>query len=195
MKKIIIIFVLMIFSLGMYKYKENLYLPKLNINAKEDELILLFFSEKENEYLYLKSKTESLLIPLVVDNDNIPYKILNKLGIENINEYNDNIIKKIDNFYINFNKKKKEIKNNDFNFCIYEKGNISDCKYIYFLNEAEIENDEIELALYNDKIDEEFEKKLLEKWIDTYKISSNEITIVKLRKDDYNVLKVPEYYF
>lgn len=202
MKKIIVIFILMIFSLGMYKYKVSLSSSKININVKEDEIALLLFKEQNNEYLYIKTKNEDILLPLMVYNDNIPYKILNKLGIReiNINEYKtnvveNNIIKNIDNFKINFSENKKEIKNNDFSFCIYENGNIPDCKYIYFLNETEIENESLELALYSDKIDEKFEKNLLEKWIDTYKISSNDITIIKLRKNDYNVLKVPEYYF
>ncbi len=202
MKKIIVIFILMIFSLGMYKYKVSLSSSKIKINVKEDEIALLLFKEQNNEYLYVKTKNEDILLPLIVYNDNIPYKILNKLGIReiNINEYKtnvvkNNIIKNIDNFKINFSENKKEIKNNDFSFCIYENGNIPDCKYIYFLNETEIENESLELALYSDKIDEKFEKNLLEKWIDTYKISSNDITIIKLRKNDYNVLKVPEYYF
>lgn len=202
MKKIIMILILMIFSLGMYKYKVGLSSSKININVKEDELALLVFKEQNNQYLYVKTKNEDILLPLIVYNDNIPYKVLNKLGIRkiNINEYKttvvkNNIIKNIDGFKINFSENKKEIKNNDFSFCIYENGSIPNCKYIYFLNETEIENESLELALYSDKIDEKFEKNLLEKWIDTYKIGSNDITIIKLRKNDYNVLKVPEYYF
>lgn len=202
MKKLVLIVILTLFSLGMFSYKTKISSAKLNLEVKQNELILIFFNEKSNEYLYVKTKDENILLPINLLNDNIPYKTLNKLGIDNINikEYkknleNKNIIKKINNFKIEFNQNKKEIKNNDFNFCIYENSNLSDCKYVYFKQRTIVENDNLELALYSDEINENFEKELLEKWIDTYKIKKEDIIVVKLSKEDYNVLKVPEYYF
>lgn len=202
MKKLVLIIILTLFSLGMFSYKTRISSTRLNLEVKQNELMLIFFKEESNEYLYVKTKDENILLPIKVLNDNIPYKTLNKLGINNVNikEYKNNIknnkfIKKVDNFKIEFIQNKKEIKNNDFNFCIYEKSNLPDCKYIYFKKRTIVENDNLELALYSDEISENFEKELLEKWIDTYKIKKEEITIVRLSKEDYNVLKVPEYYF
>lgn len=187
MKKIVIIISLFIICILIYIGKEKVNNINVDINIKSSEIGIIFIKTDISNHLLYKKNNTNVLIYLSGEK-NID-SILNRININKIDyfiNFNDNLnkfkINNIDNtLYIKlFNK----------NLCVYKQGRLDNCDYVYFLNETKKEYD-INLALYNENINEEFENELYNNWVDMYKFKTNEINFASFTKDDYNIVKLP----
>lgn len=187
MKRIFLIITLIILCILIYISKEKQSNFNININTNDNEIGLIFIKTNKSNHLLYKKNNKNILI-----------NINGKENIENIlKKLNQNKIDYYINFYDNLPKYNIVNTNNilniklfNKNLCIYKKGKLTNCDYIYFLKEnKEIKN--INLAFYNENIDKEFEKKLYNNWVDMYKIKTNEISYATFTKDDYNIVKLP----
>lgn len=206
MKKIVAIVFLCLFSICVVSGKSrDTFIEKVDLKLKEGEIGIVFLPIKEDIYLLIKTKENSILLG-VEEGDASIKPILKKLG-QNIVDYNlskqdigKNKISLETPFLLdNIEIEKKEdnilLKLQDRLLTIYRDGSLEETEYVYFLKPTEIEKGDIKLAFYNDHFDEDFEKELTTYWIDSYKIKKNEFTIVKFTSDSYNVIRIPEYYF
>ena len=206
MKKIIFLLFLLLFSICMVSGKvQNTFIEKIDLKLNDGEVGLVFLPIDNSSYLLIRTETESILLH-TSGPDKGAEKVLKKLGQKEVNySINTNFkanecitlkdtfetthirINKIDENYL--------LELDGHTFFVYNKGNFIPSSYVYFLNTVSIPEAEIKLAFYKDNIGEDFEKELTDHWIDSYKIKSNEFTIVKFSDQSYNVIRIPEYYF
>ncbi|MFA5407704.1 MAG: hypothetical protein WC343_02920 [Bacilli bacterium] len=83
------------------------------------------------------------------------------------------------------------------NMCIYLGGehNISNCQFLYFYN-TKVPNltiydyNEIVLYYYKNPLSNAFLEKIYEQSVDTYQLRDDELTIIKLSKEDYEFIVI-----
>ena len=197
MKKIIIILVLLI-STFFISYNRKVSVEKINLSLQENELGIIFIDINNNNGLLLSLNNKNILYLIKYSNYDDIVKYLNPLNI-NIDyvimnsDYNVVGNKIVFNDYlyldnITFNKKDYVIINyNDQTLCINP--TLNNCDYIYYTYETKFYiNDYTKIFIYNDIINKD---KFYDKWVDSYKISKNIYTILKI-KDNYEVLEIPK---
>lgn len=197
MKKIIIILVLLI-STFFISNNSKVSVEKINLSLQENELGIIFININNNNGLLLSLNNKNILYLIKYSNYDDIFKYLNPLNI-NIDytimnsDYNvvGNKIVFNDYLYLNnitFNKKDYIIINyNDQTLCINPTYN--NCDYIYYTYDTKFYiNDYTKIFIYNDIINKD---KFYDKWVDSYKISKNNYTILKI-KDTYEVLEIPK---
>ncbi|MBQ9319151.1 MAG: hypothetical protein IJR82_05940 [Bacilli bacterium] len=194
MKKILI-FIVIISSLSFNRMMKT-SIETINLSLTKDELGIIFISVKDNKGLLLSLNNQNILYIFQLHNY---LEITNYLKPLSINiDYiimNDNY--QIDNNqiifqqYLYLNKiyfEKQDyimIKYNNQTLCINPLYN--NCDYVYYLDELDFYiNDNTKLFLYNDDINVD---KIYNKWIDSYKITNQLYTILKI-KDKYEVISI-----
>ncbi|MDD3340746.1 MAG: hypothetical protein PHN72_00890 [Bacilli bacterium] len=206
MKKYVIILFLFLFSVVVFKQKvDTTFIEKIDLGLKKNEIGIIFIPTKDNEYLLLKKDQHSILLPLEEKNGN-KGDILEKINQDQIEySYSSEIKGKIkasleiplevDNIYIEKKEDNIIIKLEDQNFCIYKEGSLETCNYVYFRKDIHLPENNIKLAFYKEGSHEILEKELYDKWIDSYPIKIEELTIMKFHDSTYNVIRIPGYYF
>ncbi len=191
MKKIFIILLVITIELCfLTNYYQPVFIEKIDLKLKDDELAIIFLKQA----ILIKNNKNNILL-------NINFKDINKIK-KNLDDFN---IKQIDNLInidelesitindINILNENNNVKINYLynSFCIYRTENI-DCNYIYLLNPNKniSFNKEPTLILY-EKLDEEFLEIMYDKWIDTYYLEENYYNILKINKENYNIINIP----
>lgn len=170
---------------------------------KDNSTSLLIYNNNKTTLIQLENKEK------IYTNNNLKINnliLLNNI-ITNIDYDNKYILKKNMNINnIDIIKTDKLIINiNNYNLCIYDKnininGDYTKCDFIYILNnESEINiklSNKTKAIFYNEY--KTFQSSFLEKiyisWIDTYAISTNNITKLTL-EDNYNIENVSNTIF
>lgn len=210
MKKILFILLIVVLELVILTKKvDDVFIEKINLKLKPNELAITFLLFKDNKALLLNTPNQNLLIAIDIKNNQ---QLINDLehfnsgkldyllGFKDYDIVSDNkiIIKnnlKIDNFTINENNYNLKLNYLDHNFCFYFNNYdnyFNDCHYVY-LNKV---NDEVEfsvepeLILYNE-LNEKFSEKMYDKWIDTFYLDGESYNVVKLNQESYNIINIP----
>ena len=111
-------------------------------------------------------------------------------------------VEKIDDVYYKINNNLIRLKYNNYNFCIYnnQNDNISNtygCNFLYLYNTKnidEIDADEnIDIIFFNEdtNIPTYFLEDIYSKWIDIYRLKEDELVVLKLDNEDYQILVIP----
>lgn len=173
-------------------------IEKINYGLNENELGIVFINIDDNNCLLLSLNSKNILYILKYNNYK---KILDYVNPLNINidyiimnsDYNIEGNKILFNDYlllndiIFMNKDYIMISYNDKMLCINP--NLNNCNYVYYTYDRDFYfNDNTELFLYNDDINVD---KIYNKWVDSYKISNNIYTILKIR-NDFEILQIPK---
>jgi len=215
MKKILLIFFLIIVYIIVIKYKvENAFVEKIDLNLKENEMGITFITLEDSKSLLINKDDVKLLVVLEYLNSNKINNVLKMFGVEKLDyiimndEYNIDILanknKVINNKQlkikdISFFNHDNELKINylDHNFCVYEKISeksfYDDCKYIYFLTvDKDIKvNDSVNMVFYNEDTNPTYLENLYNQWIDIYMVKKDYFVTLKLDEDNYDTITLP----
>ena len=195
MKKIIII--LLCINAFFYIQTIPTHLEKIDLNLRKNELGVIFINLDNSKSILFSLNDESILYILECTNYDELSKYLNFFNfnvyhiISNSN-YNIENIKTFEHFMrlnnIIFHKEDYlMISYADKTLCINPK--LNNCDYVYYTENIPFNiNDNTKVFLYNDNIDV---SSVYNKWIDSYKVSKNIYTILKI-KDNYEVLQIPK---
>ena len=202
LKKILIILILLLLGCkSMYINGDNIIENNSILFIKNDVSTSLLFTLdnkstlvelENNDKIYTNeiNKVDNLIL---LDNIITDIEYENRYVLDGSSIMVDGLkISKIDKLLFEFG---------DINFCVYDKnisinGDYSYCDYIYILNNEENVfirlNDNMQALFYNEQIDfsNKFMEHLYTTWIDTYMISSSNITKLKIEKDDYLVTNI-----
>lgn len=201
-KKLIIIILLCSFGFYIAHSKESF---KVNLKLK-DQIGVVFLNKD--------------MMLIIDDEDNATLLVLNKGLITNLKKFyyrrlkvlmvKDNLVDingideeilhdehELDDVKYTFKNGLIRINYEDNNLCIHMNGdtNISDCQFVYFFNSAVSNIDfsyfnEIVLYHYRNPLRSNLLEKICEQAIDTYQLRDDEITIIKLSEDDYDVIVI-----
>ena len=104
---------------------------------------------------------------------------------------NNNIILK--DFYIKSDLYILKLYN--YNFCIVNSENIDidGCTFIYFnsINNNIRFSDDNKVVFYSNLVDSDFKEMIYTKWLDIYELNHLNYTVLKVKKDDYNIINIP----
>ena len=198
LKKIMLLFLLFIISIFFLYSKINnnkVNLEKADLNLEENELGVLFLNLDDSNSLVLSLNNTNILFLIDYNNSKNIKEILSKFNIVldyiiSIRDYNIDFENKIilsENLIINgikfYNYDYLKIEYEDFDICI----NNNNCKYIYYTNKniEILKNNKVLFFLEDIVLDEN----LYTKWLDLYKISKEEYTILKV-KDNFNIYNI-----
>ena len=206
-KKIILLISLILLNGLLLTYKiKGVFLSKIDLNLAPDEIGIII--SDASDFLLVKRNDENTLIAYNdVDKNNLNnfYNLFdikklhhlilsNNQDITSDNKYN---LQKTNLSYLKTSVKQNIISINFYNykFCIYQEGtnkDLNNCTFIYFdtINDDVYINDTNKVVFYSQKISDEFKEKLYTKWIDSYTIDDNSYTILKIKKDNYNIINI-----
>lgn len=199
MKRVFIIaFLLLFYSLIINQKIKSAFAESIDLNLIEDEIGVIFIHNDTSDYLYIKDNNYNNVI-LLDDNSKDMEKIVKIFGGKKIDNliYNKNINNtNLNNINISKNNNIIKIKIYDYYLCIYDSGvnnDISGCTFTYFRdsNEDININDNNKVVIFEENEEENFQEKLYTKWIDTYTLDDDNYTIIKIRKDNYNIINIP----
>lgn len=197
MKKILIFIAVILSSLSYHKIMKT-SVENINLSLIKDELGIIFINAKDNKGLLLSLNNQNILYIFKLHDY---LEITNYLKPLNINiDYiimNDNY--QVDNKQIIFqeylylnnitfeNQDYITIKYNNQSLCIDPKYN--NCDYVYYIVEKDYYiDDRTKIFLYNDDLNVD---KIYNQWIDSYKITNQVYTILKI-KDKYDIIEIPK---
>lgn len=196
------------------KKLETAFIEKIDLNLLDDEVAIIFLSSDNYKTILLHDNdTTSLLVLDFKDSKNLVKNLnkfidkkLNNLFLVDQSKINldmDYDIKDILKDSVNMGKyqiKKQdniiEIKNSKYNLCLYNTGvnnDIDSCDFIYFINmDFQLNmSDNLKAVFYEKNIASKFKENTYIKWIDNYELSSDTYNILKLSKDSYDVITLP----
>ncbi len=215
MKKVIFILILLfIYFIMINKKLETAFIEKIDLNLLDDEVAVIFLSSDNYKTVLLRDNDATSLLVLDFKNSKNLIKNLNKFidkKLDNLflieqNKINLDIdydIKDTLKESVNMGKyqiKKQdniiEIKNNKYNLCLYNTGtnnDINNCDFIYFINmDFQLNMSEnLRAVFYEKNIASKFKENTYIKWIDNYELSSDTYNILKLSKNSYDVITLP----
>lgn len=203
MHKIAIV-ILILFSLGFYLLHINA-IKKIDLNLR-NEIGIAFINK--DMILVMEKDTSTLLVLGEAEATNVDkfyYRNLNILMINN-NNFNIKGAKSmllqteatIGNIKYSLQKGLIYINYQGSNTCIYMGGeyNISNCQFIYFYdtNVSHLtlyDYNEIVLYYYKKPLSTIILENIYEQSVDTYQIRDDELTIIKLSEEDYELIVIP----
>ena len=214
MKKIIFIFVMLLLYFFVIKQKlATAFIEKINLNLLDDEIAVIFLSSDDYKTILLKDNVEELLLVLDLKNDKILKKSLNKFldnkldylfyikPLSNLNidsSIRDVLSNRVDfiNFYITKNSNIITISNDNYNFCIYDIGennDVTNCDFVYFsdMNNQVNISENLKAIFYEKKVANNFKENTYIKWIDNYELNVDTYNILKLSKNNYDIITIP----
>ena len=88
------------------------------------------------------------------------------------------------------------INNDNYNICLYDIGVnnlVNSCDFIYFLNmDYQVSlSEDVKAIFYENKIASKFKENSYIKWIDNYELNNDIYNILKVSKDSYDVITIP----
>lgn len=212
MKRIILIIILIIiYCFIIIEKSKGVFAEKINLNLDDNEIGIIIYNNEEDFLMFKENNRSTLFVINMVNR----VKIRNFLDVFAIDKIDNlivypNIDIKIDSenkYYVNekidlenikFERYDNILKINiyDYNLCIYNAGNnnnIDDCTFTYFkdIDDKLKITDKNKVVFYNENIGEKFQEKLYTKWIDNYSLSKDVYTVLKVKKDNYNIINIP----
>lgn len=215
MKRVIFILVLLLlYFIIINKKLETAFIEKIDLNLLDDELAIIFLSSDNYKTVLLRDNdTASLLVLDFNDSkhllknlnkfidkklDNLFLIEPNKISLDLDYEIKDILKDSVNMGKYQINKYDNiiEINNNKYNLCLYNTGNnnnINNCDFIYFINmDFQLNMSENLRAIFYEKnIASKFKENTYIKWIDNYELSNDTYNILKLSKDSYDVITLP----
>lgn len=214
MKKIILIITLFLFCILVINIKiKTAFIEKIDLNLDDSELAVIFLSSEEYKAVLIKNNLSTSLI--VIDykenktfNDDLNKFVENKLDFVFLNNPDiklniDYSIKdilsnsiKTESYLILKNQNIIMINNDNYNICLYDIGVnnlVNSCDFIYFLNmDYQVSlSEDVKAIFYENKIASKFKENSYIKWIDNYELSNDIYNILKISKDSYDVITIP----
>lgn len=214
MKKIILIITLFLFCILVINIKiKTAFIEKIDLNLDDSELAVIFLSSEEYKAVLIKNNLSTSLI--VIDykenktfNDDLNKFVENKLDFVFLNNPDiklniDYSIKdilsnsiKTESYSILKNQNIIMINNDNYNVCLYDIGVnnlVNSCDFIYFLNmDYQVSlSEDVKAIFYENKIASKFKENSYIKWIDNYELSNDIYNILKISKDSYDVITIP----
>lgn len=214
MKKIILIITLFLFCILVINIKiKTAFIEKIDLNLDDSELAVIFLSSEEYKAVLIKNNLSTSLI--VIDykenktfNDDLNKFVENKLDFVFLNNPDiklniDYSIKdilsnsiKTESYSILKNQNIIMVNNDNYNICLYDIGVnnlVNSCDFIYFLNmDYQVSlSEDVKAIFYENKIASKFKENSYIKWIDNYELSSDIYNILKISKDSYDVITIP----
>lgn len=214
MKKIILIIILFLFCILVINIKiKTAFIEKIDLNLDDSELAVIFLSSEEYKAVLIKNNLSTSLIVLDYKenktfNDDLNKFVENKLDFVFLNNPDiklniDYSIKdilsnsiKTESYSILKNQNIIMINNDNYNICLYDIGVnnlVNSCDFIYFLNmDYQVSlSEDVKAIFYENKIASKFKENSYIKWIDNYELSSDIYNILKISKDSYDVITIP----
>lgn len=199
MKRVFIIaFLLLFYSLILNQKIKSAFAESIDLNLTEDEIGIIFINNNDNDYLYIKDNEYNNIILLDERYKNID-SIIKLFGGKKVDKllYNKDINNNnLNNININKDNNIIKIKIYDYYLCVYDEGinnNIDGCTFTYFRfsNEDIKINDNNKVVIFNEDEEEKFQEKIYTKWIDIYTLNDDNYTVIKVKKDNYNIINIP----
>lgn len=214
MKKIILIITLFLFCILVINIKiKTAFIEKIDLNLDDSELAVIFLSSEEYKAVLIKNNLSTSLIVLDYKenktfNDDLNKFVENKLDFVFLNKPDiklniDYSIKdilsnsiKTESYSILKNQNIIMINNDNYNICLYDIGVnnlVNSCDFIYFLNmDYQVSlGEDVKAIFYENKIANKFKENSYIKWIDNYELSNDIYNILKISKDSYDVITIP----
>lgn len=214
MKKIILIITLFSFCILVINIKiKTAFIEKIDLNLNDSELAVIFLSSEEYKAVLIKNNLSISLIVLDYKenktfNDDLNKFVENKLDFVFLNKPDiklniDYSIKdilsnsiKTESYSILKNQNIIMINNDNYNICLYDIGVnnlVNSCDFIYFLNmDYQVSlGEDVKAIFYENKIASKFKENSYIKWIDNYELSNDIYNILKISKDSYDVITIP----
>lgn len=214
MKKIILIITLFLFCILVINIKiKTAFIDKIDLNLDDSELAVIFLSSEEYKAVLIKNNLSTSLIVLDYKenktfNDDLNKFVENKLDFVFLNNPDiklniDYSIKdilsnsiKTESYSILKNQNIIMINNDNYNICLYDIGVnnlVNSCDFIYFLNmDYQVSlSEDVKAIFYENKIASKFKENSYIKWIDNYELSNDIYNILKISKDSYDVITIP----
>lgn len=214
MKKIILIITLFLFCILVINIKiKTAFIEKIDLNLDDSELAVIFLSSEEYKAVLIKNNLSTSLIVLDYKenktfNDDLNKFVENKLDFVFLNNPDiklniDYSIKdilsnsiKTESYSILKNQNIIMINNDNYNICLYDIGVnnlVNSCDFIYFLNmDYQVSlSEDVKAIFYENKIASKFKENSYIKWIDNYELSNDIYNILKVSKDSYDVITIP----
>lgn len=214
MKKIILIIILFLFCILVINIKiKTAFIEKIDLNLDDSELAVIFLSSEEYKAVLIKNNLSTSLIVLDYKenktfNDDLNKFVENKLDFVFLNNPDiklniDYSIKdilsnsiKTESYSILKNQNIIMVNNDNYNICLYDIGVnnlVNSCDFIYFLNmDYQVSlSEDVKAIFYENKIASKFKENSYIKWIDNYELSNDIYNILKISKDSYDVITIP----
>ena len=214
MKKIILIITLYLFCILVINIKiKTAFIEKIDLNLDDSELAVIFLSSEEYKAVLIKNNLSTSLIVLDYKenktfNDDLNKFVENKLDFVFLNNPDiklniDYSIKdilsnsiKTESYSILKNQNIIMINNDNYNICLYDIGVnnlVNSCDFIYFLNmDYQVSlSEDVKAIFYENKIASKFKENSYIKWIDNYELNNDIYNILKVSKDSYDVITIP----
>ncbi len=214
MKKIILIITLFLFCILVINIKiKTAFIEKIDLNLDDSELAVIFLSSEEYKAVLIKNNLSTSLIVLDYKenktfNDDLNKFVENKLDFVFLNNPDiklniDYSIKdilsnsiKTESYSILKNQNIIMINNDNYNICLYDIGVnnlVNSCDFIYFLNmDYQVSlSEDVKAIFYENKIASKFKENSYIKWIDNYELNNDIYNILKVSKDSYDVITIP----
>lgn len=213
MKRFFLLVFLFTFCLLSFKSKiEDVFVEKIYLNLKENEIGITILSDSDNKGLLISQNDQHILFLFQYNNFISLKENLDLFDVKRIKNVYTTFDRKINVFGVSskefegslrssfFKIEKKEdlinIQLKDHNFCIYDdgkNGDFSECDFVYMLNfskEMDL-SDDIQLLFLEENGNADLLKNLYEKWIDSYFVHNQYIT-VKILDKKYDISIVPK---
>lgn len=214
MKKITLIITLFLFCILVINIKiKTAFIEKIDLNLDDSELAVIFLSSEEYKAVLIKNNLSTSLIVLDYKenktfNDDLNKFVENKLDFVFLNNPDiklniDYSIKdilsnsiKTESYSILKNQNIIMVNNDNYNICLYDIGVnnlVNSCDFIYFLNmDYQVSlSEDVKAIFYENKIASKFKENSYIKWIDNYELSNDIYNILKISKDSYDVITIP----
>ncbi len=213
MKRFFLLVSLVFFCIFSYKSKiEGVFLEKIYLNLKKDEIGITLLSDSDNKGLLISQNDQHVLFLFDYHNFISLKKNLELFGANKIVDVYTTFDRKINIFGKSSQLFQNSLKNTflkidrredlirmqvkDQYFCIYNDGkntDFSECDFVYLLNfSKEIDlSDDIQLLFLEENGNADLLKNLYEKWIDSYTVHNQYITVKVLDKK-YDISIVPK---
>lgn len=192
MKKIFIL-IISLFIVLLHTDIKAATAKKIDLKTKEDEVNIIFLKLKGSTSLLVSDLNKSQLFFIDYKNSDGIDKVMSIFNIkpemfwlDKSTSYSSNISIKKDKF--------TTVDVNNHNICIVKNlTEAEDCEFIYLLSlNDEFNVDEETLSVfYDEDIKDEYLLELNESWVDSHIVSLDSFTILKLNKEEYNILVVP----
>lgn len=204
-RRICFLVILIIVYIVIVKLKsKDVFSEKINLNLN-DEIGIIIYNDSNLNFVLKIDKNLNKLILLSYDSsfdkiknifnlDNIDILISDKSYVNTDKYYDMNKITKLDDFYVKDDNYILRI--NNYNLCIINNDNfdISNCTFSYF-NYIPITNinfnDSNKVVFYSDAASDDFKEMIYTKWLDIYELNKFNYTILKVKKDNYNIINIP----
>lgn len=213
MKRFILLVFLIFLCIFSFKTKvKNVFVEKIHLNLKENEIGITILSDLDNKGFLVSLDGQHFLFLFQYNNFSSLKKNLELFDVSKLRGVYTSFDRKINIFGTSSLKMDSSLETpllkmktkidymdfqmNNYHFCVYNDGvntDFSDCDFVYLLKfskEMDL-SDHIQLLFLEEGGNGDLLKNLYEKWIDSYLVSNQYIT-VKILEKKYDISIIPK---